>query len=169
MASLTDLENKVVQFVNAMKRANGWLSLLRQTQDNSSRTASDLSANGSPQQASSSWGALTITTTGLAVQSAEQTGSDPAARHKAGINGQMVTPAPTPAPARAKTRTPEEAQIEAFEEMRRQWLTWGEHVMRNLEMWLDREGLGIADRMTVVGLADRMGWYGIRMRVKGNG
>lgn len=50
----------------------------------------------------------------------------------------------------------------AFEGMRVQWMTWAEDVMSQIEVWLGRWDLRIAERMTVLGLADRMAWYGVQ-------
>lgn len=50
----------------------------------------------------------------------------------------------------------------AFEAMRVQWMTWAEDVMSQIEAWLGRWDLRIAERMTVLGLADRMAWYGVQ-------
>lgn len=52
---------------------------------------------------------------------------------------------------------------QAFLIMRQQWFDWGEGVMRAIEGHLGRWDLGIAERIRLVGLADRMGWYGVRM------
>lgn len=50
---------------------------------------------------------------------------------------------------------------EGFESMKREWRVWGQGVMKSLVAWCERRDLGIADRMAVVGLMDRLAWYGV--------
>lgn len=55
-------------------------------------------------------------------------------------------------------------KVAAFEAMRREWLQWGQGVMRTLELWMERRDVGITDRVRVMGLADRLAWYGVKAR-----
>lgn len=50
---------------------------------------------------------------------------------------------------------------EGFESMKQEWRVWGQAVMKSLVAWCERRDLGIADRMAVVGLMDRLAWYGV--------
>lgn len=47
--------------------------------------------------------------------------------------------------------------------IRADWMKRGGEVMRRLEMWLDRWDIGTVEKVTLLGLTDRMAWYGVRM------
>ena len=156
MAALARLENNVAQFVGAIKHANSALSELQTTPAKSIRTDSTAASN---QPASE----IDTPLTSNASTPLKTSQDDLTAQLRAALEGLPgARKAGLGLPSAAEVMDPQTERRKAFTEMRREWMVWGESLMKTLESWLDRPDLGIADRVRVIGLADRLAWYGVR-------
>lgn len=159
MDSLADLESKVDQFVSAMKHANEHLAEL----SSALPTATDSSTNGEavagPESNSNT---ITPRTNGNNINSANNppatTTNDTSADPDSAPQQQGQQPHP---------HTPDPDRLAAFTYMKHNWLDWGEGVLRDLELYLGRWDLPALERARLVGLADRLAWYGVRGSGKG--
>ena len=144
-ASLTSIENDVSEFVAAMKDIRRGLleaNFSTTSQTESNPTSADSAAGPSNETTASE------ASTKPAVDTAPQAiNLDLSARLQAEL-------------AAAERRT-------TYEVLQRDWLEWGEGVMRDIEKWLDRWDIGIADRVNLMGWADRLAWWGVKGSHKG--
>lgn len=163
--SMAKLENDITQFVTAMKHANNTLASL-ETASRSFITSRHSHQASQPldkrnESATTSTASNNTTTTSDSSDQAIPANLSAVLNSLTGVPMESNNEKPISSPTADAEAASMAQRRESFTEMRGMWLNWGQELMKTLERWLDRPDLGIADRVRVIGCADRLAWYGV--------
>lgn len=145
MAALASIEENVSQFVAAMN------DVRRGLRNDTTSTALQSDSN--------------TTSANLGAAQVNDASKTPKAKSSTSAAAEMAESATT---TTTDLRTRLQAELAAaerrtaYEVMQKEWLAWGESVMATIEDWLDRWDIGIADRVKLMGWADRLTWWGVK-------
>lgn len=140
-ASIESIENDVSQFLAAMTAARSGIRLTYASTAPQESNPTSANSKTSPFNDTHHPGTSTTAAAGTANHTLESTG-----RLTERLRAELAA-----ADQRAE-----------YERMQKDWRSWAENVMSSIEKWLDRWDIGIANRVRLMGWADRLAWWGVK-------